>query len=627
MEISPEGKDSIRSALCQFMSEDDAERFMDLEYAMDVIKQGQLCWQAPVSIGIHAAELYLNPKADNDTALLPNLIGLCLEPLEVLLKLLLPKADKKTLEDERARMLFHTRCALGFLLLAKGEKQRAKTLLHEVAATQVSYRGTEIRLGGGILSCTHDVAEGKWHAALYLLLEWVRQKDKNYEELLYAITEAAACMPKDTFITIAGLAILGVWTTECEKTDASQEYDFPDFAWRELFAGAAELLSFCQEADSAGDLPNKCEEHSPQFVAWKFGQIIGRFAAQDPRWGENPLEKTSGFNDVEGDIDFPSPWGEEPTYRALRTVEALLCEFDVHRDWRSARQRYVEMWQRSYTYKGAALSEITPESDLYWAMRIGFADKILELPEQQALVPIGISPQSVVPNSGSLTIGEITSLRLQKLQLQSEEILQRLPAGTRDIHAMLQEKLGPLLTELPTNVVNTLVKAEKYYRTDVDDDNAKVWFYKAVEASFKHCLVEPLADWLEKRDDKRITICFPRGSGQKSPGQLRKLQLWEWADVLETLSAPHRKDFSSLGTPLREFTTAHLGWSSRMPDLRPLSDSLRKVNKYRGGSAHHQEASSRYDRERLELEQMRNLVLGTGGQPSLIAQIFQYLRK
>lgn len=321
-------------------------------------------------------------------------------------------------------------------------------------------------------------------------------------------------------------------------------------------------------------------------------------------------------------------WGEEQSYRALRTVEALMSEFDVDRDWQKARQRYVKMWRRSNCWSGAVLSEISPESDLYWAIRIGFADTILELREQKAVVPAGISQVPVLPDFGSLTQGEMTALRLQRLQLQNEEILRRLPPTERDIPAKLQEKLGPVWTELPAKVVNTLEKAEKYCRTQVNDDDAKVWYYKAVEASFNHCFVEPLADFVENRDEKRIRVCFlpPRGSELKSPAQLRRLMLCEWAEVLETLAAPSQEGLSSLGTAdLRDFTKRHFGWS-RMPDLRPLSRSLRRVHDYRKGCAHYQEPSSRYDRERSELEQMRNLVLGIDG-PSVIRQIFQTLRK
>ncbi len=61
-----------------------------------------------------------------------------------------------------------------------------------------------------------------------------------------------------------------------------------------------------------------------------------------------------------------------------------------------------------------------------------------------------------------------------------------------------------------------------------------------------------------------------------------------------------------------------------MPDLCPLSRSLQMVQEYRSGSAHYQEAISRYEKEKWELEQMRNLVLGIG-QDSVIAQISQLL--
>lgn len=445
MEISPQGKDAIKSALCQFMSEDEAERFIDLEYALDVIKQGQLCWQAPASIGIHAEELYLSAQDDSDSAALPNLIGLSLEPLEALLQFLLARPDEETLRDERARMLFHTRFALGLLLLAKGEKQRAKALLREVAGTKVSSRGGAITSGREIIWCTADIAQAKWHTAYYLLLECGRQKALDHEEVLYALAEAAACAPSGTSLIIPlALGVLSNWTATCEKTDASQEYDFPDFGWLDLFTGAAELLSFCQEADTAGNLPNKCEADSPQYAAWKFGQIAGRFAVQDPRWSTNPHEKTNAFYDAFGDQDFGFlTWEEEQSYRALRTVEALLSEFDVDRDWQKARQRYVEMWRRSDRWRGAVLSEISPESDLYWAIRIGFADTILETPGQQALVPTKIAPQTGVPDPEGLSRDDINALLLHKIDWQTQKIqeilLQHLPPST-DIHTLADRR-------------------------------------------------------------------------------------------------------------------------------------------------------------------------------------------
>ena len=72
---------------------------------------------------------------------------------------------------------------------------------------------------------------------------------------------------------------------------------------------------------------------------------------------------------------------------------------------------------------------------------------------------------------------------------------------------------------------------------------------------------------------------------------------------------------------LLEFMREHYGWQ-RLPDLRPFAQSLQAVQKYRGGSAHYQEAISRYDQETLELEEIRRLVLGIE-QASVIAQIFK----
>ncbi len=382
MEISQEGKDAIRTTLRQFMSDDEAERFIDLEYTMDAIKQGRVCWQAPVSIGIHAAQLYLPDNGEGANAALSDLIGLSLEPLEALLQLLSAVPDEETPMDERARTLFHTHFSLGLLLLAKGEKQRAKAILHEVSGTKVSIRGREFISGPDVIQCNTDIYQAKWHTAWNLLKESIRQKALDHEELLYALVEAAACAPPGAILTtVLSLTLLDKWTEKCNKPDTSQEDDYPDMGWLNLFTAASELFSFCSGADTAGDLPNKCEMYSPQYVAWEFGQIAGSFAVP---WSKNPLVIYDVFPDDFRDDDFPSMWGPEPLFRALCPVQALLIEFAADRDWGKARQQYVEMWQICDRWNWAALSEIGPESDLYWAIRIGFADKVKEILDRKS---------------------------------------------------------------------------------------------------------------------------------------------------------------------------------------------------------------------------------------------------
>ena len=58
--------------------------------------------------------------------------GQVLKPVETLLEFMLRKYGDKLLEGEQARLLFHTRFALGFLLLAEGDKKRSKAVLQSV---------------------------------------------------------------------------------------------------------------------------------------------------------------------------------------------------------------------------------------------------------------------------------------------------------------------------------------------------------------------------------------------------------------------------------------------------------------------------------------------------------------
>lgn len=631
MEISPEKKDAIRNMLSLFMGEDEVERFTNLSEMITLIKQGQLCWQAPVAIGVHAIILSGKEATDAEKALLQDLITHTLEPLEALIESLLPKPGEKSLEGERARMLFHTRFGLGFLLLANGDKERAKKILHEMAATKLSgKRGARYLLvTPGILECTKDVQMGKWLAALLMLGTY--REEHYYSGALYLVTEAAACAENAAFHTVLlqqAPELLDLLAAQYENT--SREFKAPDLSWMDLFENAAEILSICQEGDSSEALPKECKKESAQFFAWIFGQIVGRFAIHE-LWRENPAKKLIQFREDKEELmsgEYGGVWTEK-TFDTLSAVIALLCEYDPGRNWEKVRQHYVAM----YTYcsysaeEGMSLPEISPESDLYWAIRIGFADKILEVTTQRALVPQEVSPQRVVRDIESIKeIVSTMALRQLKEQQKLEEIHQRLPPGKREIHERLEQCLGAVWRELPAKVINTLIKAENYYRSTVNDDDAKVWFHKAVEASLYSCFVEPLGNFMQKHDYGKIAVCFPapRGVEHKSLFQLEKLSPGEWSEVLEMLAAPSGKSLASLGTDdLREFMKAHFG-GPRLPDFRSLASSLRMVQQYRQGSAHYQEAASRYDKEKWELEQMRNLVLGING-PSVIVHIFQLL--
>jgi len=397
MELPPELEKSIKTALSLVMDEQEAERFMNFDYATSLVKQGQPPWQALFSVGVYAAELYVHQDMDVEKASLQEIVSEALKPVETLFESILHKSGEKLLEGEQARLLFHTRFALGFLVLAGGSKERSKAILHDMAATKVSIRGRSYYgEGAGILGCTDDIGQGKLQTAISLLPEYANQK--NFGEILYLMTEALACAPWATPIRIIVPRIIDSCVAACEKED----YDGPGLEWLWLFVEVGELLSLYEEYDSSGSEPNECKVESAQYLSWKIGQIAGRFAV---RWHDDPFGEFKNFEDAIGEKECQSERGEEETQQAVMVILALLREYDPSRDWQKMRDQCLSMWRLSYSYSGMPLSEIGPCHDLYWAMRIGFADALLK-----HLVPL-------------LGTNEIDGAIGQKMRRQIEDIL------------------------------------------------------------------------------------------------------------------------------------------------------------------------------------------------------------
>ncbi|MEE8470342.1 MAG: hypothetical protein V3S51_03335, partial [Dehalococcoidia bacterium] len=160
----------------------------------------------------------------------------------------------------------------------------------------------------------------------------------------------------------------------------------------------------------------------------------------------------------------------------------------------SVRTHYVDMWRESLMYHGTSLEELTPASDLYWAVRIGFADKILEaVGETQPQRPNAMDVVDSIKD-----IVSTIAIRQLKEQRTIDDVLQRLPPTEQEIGHQLEQRIGPIWGRLPSKVVNCLVKAEKYYRSGVNEDDAIVWFHKAIEACLSFYFVEPLGVCLSK---------------------------------------------------------------------------------------------------------------------------------
>ena len=657
MEMSPESKDSNNNSVklpgdklfefLKLLMGEDGLAFLNLDNAITAVKQARSFWQSSFAIGLWALPLLYHHETDspgkheflyrfppnidsqNKGVLLASvsmvfglsfqinskskdkavseLASSALEALESRYNSLSAEVSGFGLTEEDAHTLFHIRFALGVLLLLNGDVERATRVLREMVATKTKRRGSTWSPEG----LEHlDVEETKALAAIVLHSFYAERHD--YEMALYLLTEAIASNAIGFYsesLLVFAPSLLESFAKKCERTNEFME-------WVDLFDRAADIIEICGEADTFGDLPSTCIVGSPQFLTWKFGQLVARFAIKNSSYSKQlpPIDHGTVVDSIIREGGYGSDWGNGTV------VASLLCEYDENRDWQILRHQYLSMWESSSRYQWLSLCEAGTGTDLYWAMRIGFADQMLGTIEQTAAIQLqsGALP---ISRDIEMTTDIASTIALRQLKLQNI-LNERLPAGKRDIRQELQQRLFSVWSKLPAKVADTLVKAENYYKTGVNTDDAKVWFNKATEASLHYCLVEPLVSFVQKRGDKRIAICFPRPRGveRKTSSELRKLPLWEWSMVFETLSVPARQNLASLGTEdLKHFMKEHFG-EFPLQALRELSNSLHDFCQYRKDSAHSH--LSRYEEEIQELEQMRGLVLGMK-RPSVITQIFQ----
>lgn len=492
-----------------------------------------------------------------------------------------------------------------------------------MAATRLPTRGVEVRAGPGIIRQTLDITRGKRLAALFLQEEY--QDEEDYGEALYLITEAAACNPWATQLLQEAPVLLDHWVERCEEEDASDEYGSPTLGWLDLFAEAAEILSVCQEADSSGALPNECRGESAQFLAWEFGQIAGKFATHG-RWRDGPFGAFTQFIREDWRVigeEFNLLREGEKVQLALNTVVTLLCEYEPNRNWEKIREHYISMWNTSYTYRGTSLSELTPESDLYWAMRIGFADKMLETQPKQLIAPL--------PTEKLETIGTRTSLGVSKILQEISEIKSRLPPPTEETRVFIADQLFGVWDKLPPGVADALVEAEQSFRVGTRTQQAILDFHKAAEECLRCYFVDPLVTYMVKQRLEEMTLHMgPRGKARPirigvnaARGAYlmdpRRLSLWDWAGLFEMLADPEQKPMVNLS--MKMFIKQ--SWLKfDFATLKQLVEPLKKIQEYRNHAAHPPYPPRPHMEERNELEEIRKLLLGME-QASVIAQIFK----
>ena len=681
MGILPEPKDSNdnrielpRDKLLEFLKVlmgEDGVTFLNLDTALAAVKQAQPFWQASFVIGLWALPLLYFRETDSQGKLIgvlyrfprdidsrdkgvllgpvlmvfglssqiylkskdmavSDLVDSALESLEACCDSLSAEVSGDGLTDEDAHILFHTRFALGILLLVKGDETRGTTILRQMAATKSTRRGPTILAGTNLDYL--DVEVTKEFAAM--ILQDFYAKRQNYTSALYFLTEAVASSGSGSFseslLAVVPL-LLESFAEKCERVNSFYE-------WVDLFDRVAGITEVCGEADASGILPSECKVNSPQFLAWKFGQAVARFAIRNNLYLGDTKQLLPDDCPSDGTVVDSILWECGSGWGNGTLVASLLCEYNERRNWQILRQQYVSMWQSSSRYQWLSLCEAGTWTDLYWAVKIGFADKMLETTEQGAFIRDQSEPLPINRDIG-MTKDIITTVALRQLKEQKDidkilELLQKLierqPLSIQEVLSFLEQQLCGVWHKLTPVVADKLLEAEQIYKSGTRLSFATISFAQAIETCFHCYFVNPFADYMKEegleemalvmdlRDEAQPIRIGIRPSRELRVTGLNYLSLRHWAGLFETLVDSGQK--GTTNSKMKIFMKQK--WPKLVLDnLNGLLQPLRIVQRYRNNAVHTKLSRSNKE-EKIELEQMRNVVLGTDG-PSLITQIFQ----
>ena len=345
-----------------------------------------------------------------------------------------------------------------------------------------------------------------------------------------------------------------------------------------------------QERDHIGECPTATR----QFWAWYYGQALGRLTVARP-----PL-RASLLGEIEAG-EWENCWH----------VAGVLFESPPD-SWSEYRQRALKFYNSSdIEYRkdgpmpwGTTLPpHLSAQGDLYWAMRVGFADAHSATAEDRRVSLAGIADSLE-------RIETITSSSAQhalRTERNTDDLLEivknRVPPNHEYWYGLLQEELPGLMSRLPRATADHLVDASRH-RSAKDWDHCKVSLCKSVESLFVRLLVPAIQGLPES---KGLTLALPRG---KRPARKRTRVEWDkipmsgWVQILRTAAE------TDINSPLRSVLPQAFP-SVDMDAVVNLNVKLETIAQLRGSSAHDSRTSD--DRKAGDTYKLWALVVGTNG--------------
>ena len=343
-----------------------------------------------------------------------------------------------------------------------------------------------------------------------------------------------------------------------------------------------------------------CPYDTRQYWAWYYGYALGQLLASRPSLRESLFGELEAEDWDEGwpagGVLFDSSddsW-EEYRSRCLRFYHSADIEF---------LERGGSLFGERTPYGERQPPHLSPQSDLYWAIRVGFADAHLQNSVER--------PESRNDIAGTLervatTVGSTAQhvLRTEReMDRHWEDIRKGLPPKEEYWREELRRILDTVYEVLPEPTIQHLIKAsDRGYAND--SDGQRVTTAQAVESLFQE-LLEPRI--LEDPSPKEPILIVPqrRGKPKKYPkGNWHMIQVSSWAQILRTTGAGGRNE--DLGKALgKSFSNLSLD------AVVALYQELEKIAELRGDASHHSQDSEQDKAKKAEA--LWSLVVGGVG--------------
>lgn len=384
--------------------------------------------------------------------------------------------------------------------------------------------------------------------------------------------------------------------------------------WRYLIDVCTHILERCSNTDQdERETLAECSVDSPQFWAWKEGYVAGTLSVQKRHVVLALIEEAKSSDWVAG-------W----------PVVSLTIAYQGQTDWGDARKQSLDLYHAAdIEYGGTAVPygerkppHLSPQSDLYWAMRVGFADAHLNQDEDARQPSLTDIKNNVETIEAIVTAHSQRELKrsLEEAE-QLDQIRRALSRSDEEIRGRLQSHLGSVWAVLPPTVIGHLTDAERLWETSVQPDYAILAFSKSTEALIHEHIVKRVEAEALSGGEKDLELIVPRNrreQGRYSIKQLGYLQLWQWSEILATTgaaSSPNER-FAALLRRIYPTLDSDL--------LGKVAEELREISQARGPSAHHYQRDRLGATDRERMQTTREGLLGLG-RPSVIVSFYEAL--